>query len=223
MILLAAALGWISNVAALANTGASANYLILPWLLTLSLVPAGLNRIEEWAQRSSWVAAGLILLGVLMMIHQRGMLVPKPDADLDASGLDRIRFFQQFRLPGDTQPRAAIPGRFLLPSTGLQNCAHCADLAQDRRRRIRPGIGRRQRMGRLKRSFWWPAFAELPPGTDTLGELKGPLPGAVRGSRYARVGSAESLGNLQDSDISRIFRQPCRATDRLPQLAPGMR
>ncbi len=35
VILLAAALGWISNVAALANTGATSNYMILPWLLTL--------------------------------------------------------------------------------------------------------------------------------------------------------------------------------------------
>jgi hypothetical protein len=42
VILLVAAFGCVSNVAALANTGGNANYLVLPWLLTILLPDRGM-------------------------------------------------------------------------------------------------------------------------------------------------------------------------------------
>ena len=89
-ILLVIAFGVLSNVAALANTGGSANYFILPWFLCLLLVPAGLQQLEKWSDRSLLVPGSLILLSLFLLIHQKYLLLRQPPADLDASVLGNL-------------------------------------------------------------------------------------------------------------------------------------
>jgi hypothetical protein len=71
-IILSIVLGCASSVAGFAIVGGDINYLILPWFLIILLAPAGLNKIEEWAQRSVWIPVAITILCCAFLFHQRG-------------------------------------------------------------------------------------------------------------------------------------------------------
>jgi hypothetical protein len=60
-------------------------------------------------------------------------------------------------------------------------------------------------------------------GDDTLGELKTHYRVLCEVPSFLAMVPRDRLNALQDKDIARIFRQPCRSTGRIPQLAPGLR
>lgn len=89
-VLLVCVFVWLSSLAALANVGGYSNYLILPWLMTVLLMPAGLCKIEAWARHSFLIPLGLTLIGGFLLVHQRNLL-PKLPAELDTSGVDQMK------------------------------------------------------------------------------------------------------------------------------------
>jgi len=223
-ILLVAALGWISNVAALANTGATSNYLVLPWLLTLLLVPAGLNRIEEYSQRAPWAPAALIVLGAVLLVHQRSLLVRKPDGDLDARGVERLELLATNSTYLELRSRQPqYLDAFYYHQLALQKLWSNEPILRriDGEEYDLVLIGGED--GAADSDFLVSGFRGTSTlGTDTLDELKShyrvlcEVPGTL-----ALIPRNRSV--LQDTDIARIYRQPCLATGRLPQLQPGMR
>lgn len=86
-ILLVSALGVASNVLAIANTGSSNNYLILPWLLLMLFLPAGLLCLERQVRDSHAVPLCLAVACFFLLAHQRNLLREEIHEKLDCSGL----------------------------------------------------------------------------------------------------------------------------------------
>ena len=89
-ILLVVLIGGAANLAAMTNVGANGNYLILPWLLILLLVPAGLERIEQWTLRRAWIPVAFLLAGILLLFHRSFLLFQVFPADLDTSQVSKL-------------------------------------------------------------------------------------------------------------------------------------
>jgi hypothetical protein len=60
-------------------------------------------------------------------------------------------------------------------------------------------------------------------GADTLGPMASHYRVLCEVPDFLALVPRNRANVLQDKDIARIFGQPCRATSRTPQLAPGMR
>ncbi len=90
LYLLVSALGIISNVLALANTGSSNNYLILPWMLLVLWVPTGLRGIHRMFKGSPVVSIAFAAVGTLLLVHQRNILGVSGSRNLDNSSLANV-------------------------------------------------------------------------------------------------------------------------------------
>jgi hypothetical protein len=223
-ILLVGAFAWLANLAALANTGGAANYLILPWLLTMLLVPAGIVGIEEWAKQSVTVPLGLTLLGGLLLIHQRNLLPLKLPADLDMDNVDKIKVLSN--LPylelHSRQPQLLDP--YFYHQLSLQSVWSIAPIIRQIDGEeydlilIEGGDGPSDSEFLVKSfrgvSFW---------GAETLGPMASHYRALCEVPDYIALVPRDRSSILQEKDIARIFGQPCRATGRAPQLAPGAR
>lgn len=225
MILLAAALGWISNVAALANTGATANYLMLPWLLTILLVPAGLERIEESAQRSWWAPAGLILLGAVILIHQRSLLVGKPADDLDISRVERLQLLStntSYLELHSSQPQ--LMDAYYYHQLALQERWSNAPIARKIDGEEYDLILLGGEDGHPDSEYWVGGFRGTAVfGDDTLAEIRSHYRDLCEVPGNMALVPRDRPDSLQVEDIARIFGQTCRATERIPQVQPGLR
>jgi hypothetical protein len=223
-VLLAAGFGCISNLAALVNVGGSPNYLILPWMLTILLVPAGLVGMERWTRFSIPVSFGLTLLGGLLLIHQRDLLVPRIPVDLDAHGLERLKMLSSvpYLEMRSRQPQLLDP--FLYRLLSVRNLWSFAPID----RQIDgeeydlivitgdDGKAESEYFARSIRGFsCW--------GKGTLDAMASHYRALCEVPDFLVLVPRDRAGILQDKDLARIFGQPCRATGRTPQLAPGMR
>lgn len=223
-ILLVAAFGCISNVAALANTGGYANYLLLPWLLMILLVPAGLARIEEWSWRSSLAPVGLILLSALLVIHQRNLLLQKPAGDLDAYNIERLKVLSDLPYLEVRSGQPQLMDPFYYHQLSRQNLWSGAPIMKKIENedydlvlisgKDGPADSEFSVVGFRGTSFW---------GADTLSEIMSHYSVLCEVPESLALVPRDRSDTVQGKDIARIFRQPCRATGRLPQLAPGMR
>jgi len=74
----------------MANVGASTNYLILPWMLTLLMIPAGLSRIEQWTMRRTWIPVAILIASTVLLAHQKFLLAQTLPSDLDASRVSSL-------------------------------------------------------------------------------------------------------------------------------------
>jgi hypothetical protein len=222
-ILLAAFFGCLSSMAALANIGGSWNYLILPWMLTILLVPPGLARIEEWTRRSILIPLVLTLLGGFFLVHQRN-LMPKLPADLDTYNVDKLKMLSSLSYleMRSRQPQLLDP--FLYHLLSVQNLSSFASIVQQIDNEeydlilIEGGDGPSDSEFLVKSfrgvSFW---------GAETLGPMASHYRALCEVPDYIALVPRDRSSILQEKDIARIFGQPCRATGRTPQLAPGAR
>ena len=224
-ILLVAGLAWISNVAALANTGATANYMILPWLLTIALVPAGLKRVEEYSRHASWAPAGLIVLGMVLLIHQRSLLLRKPEGDLDTRGVDRLELLTTNSTYLELRSREPqYLDAFYYHQLALQKLWSNAPILRriDEEEYDMVLIGGED--GPADSVFWVAGYRGTSTlGADTLGELDGHYRVLCEVTGTLALVPRDRPNPLQDSDVARIYRQPCRATGRIPQMQAAMR
>lgn len=222
-ILLTCALALLAALAALANAGAAANYLILPWMIAVLLVPAGLAQIEVWARRSAMIPSGLTLLGGFLLIHQWNLLPPIP-SDLDATGLDKLKMLSDipYLEMRSLEPQLLDPGYYhLLSLHDIWSIAPIVQQIDDEEYDLIliGGVDGPADSQFLVAS--WPGFSTR--GTETLEPMMRHYRVLCEVPYHIALVPRDRSGTLKDKDITRIFGQPCRATGRVPQLAPGMR
>lgn len=223
-ILLAIVFGCISNMAGLAIAGGDANYLILPWFLIILMVPAGLGRIEKWAQGSGWIPVSLALTGCVVLFYQRSHFRETPAQNLVTERVGGLRmlsdwpylelrsrnpvlldpyFYHQLSLHGvwSIAPiRTSIDGREY--DLILINGTHSNDVV---------GFTVHTYRGF---SNWGPEVVDaIQQNYQTLCEVPGFMAFVPRDRADA----------VHETDIGEIFQQPCVATNRHLRLAPGAR
>jgi hypothetical protein len=213
---------WVSNVAALANVGGGANYLVLPWLATMLLVPAGFRQLEEWAKRASWSPLCLFALAVVILIHQRSLLhVPLP-LSLNTSRVANLTML------GDNpylEIRTKQPQ--LLDSFTYNEMARRGKWSDEPiRQRIdaedydflwlggNDGADNSQFLVAAFRgaSFW---------GADVLNEMALHYRPLCETKDHLALVPMDRKVPLEIRDVEEIFHQTCHATRRSPQIMPG--
>jgi hypothetical protein len=220
-ILLATALAWLSNVAAIATTLSGYNYFILPWFLTMLFVPAGLRQLERWAARSLAVPSVLFSLAMVTPIYQRTLLSIKPPGPVDATvvaNLDLLSDLPYLEL------RSRRPQ--LLEPSFYSNLAHhhaFSDAQLLQRVDVEEydlvlisGI-----MRTPGEKFLVPSVRGTPTwAPDLLNEIAlhyRPLceiPGELA------LVPRDRQSPVRIEDMVELFHEPCIASSRLPQLAP---
>jgi hypothetical protein len=223
-ILLASAIAFLSSVAALANIGGAGNYMMLPWLLVILFVPPSLVLFEQWTRRTAVVPLGLLLVGVLLVIHQRNLLPAKLPIDLDTDGVSKFNmlsnssyiemhsrepqlldanFYNQLAL-GKAFSFAPILGKidrehYDLILIGGEDGEATSDFVVEHYRGS---------------SYW---------GADTVEEMRRHYRPLCEVPDYLALVPRDRSDVPEEGDIARIFRQPCHRTERMPQLAAGVR
>jgi hypothetical protein len=223
-ILLVGAFAWIVNLAALGNTGSGPYYLILPWLLTVLLMPAGLIRLEEWSRRSILIPSGLILLGGLLLIHQTNVLIPKLRPDLDTSNLIQVNMLSSNPYLELHSRRPQLLDPYLYHQLSLQNVWSVAPILQQIDAEKYDLIVIWGDDGQKDSDFQVSGYHGTAHwGADTLGEILSHYRALCEVPGSLALVPRDRSGVLDESYLSRIFRQPCRATNRVPRLMPGVR
>jgi hypothetical protein len=227
-ILLAAGISWFANIAALANIGGTMNYLLLPWLLTASLVPGGLVRFEEWSRRSAMIALGVTLLGGVLLIHQRNVLFPRIVSGMDTSGMGKLKLLSGYPFLEMRSREPELLDPFLYRLLSLQKVWSFDSIVKQVEREeydliLIKGVDDSRDSKLLVESFHGVSFW----GEETLGPIASHYRGLCElrgydGSDQIALVPRHRSSELQDKDISRIFGQPCLATNRIPQPDPGM-
>jgi hypothetical protein len=222
-IMLAAGLGCVSNLAALARAGGDQNYLILPWMLAVLLVPAGLAGIEVWARRSVLIPLGLTLIGGLLLTHQRNVLLPKLQADLDTTNLNKLKMLSDnsYLELRSRQPQLLDP--YYYHQLSMLNVWSIAPI-------IRQIDGEEYDLiliagsdGPTDSEFLISFRGTSGWGADTLSSMVSHYRALCEIQGFLALAPRDRPGGAKEEDIARIFGQPCRATGRTPQVAPGMR
>lgn len=222
-ILLAVVFGCLSNVGALAGAGGYSNYLILPWMLAVLLLPGGMAGIEAWARRSVLVPLGLALLGAFLLIHQWNLL-PKIPTDLDTSSVNGIRMLTDTHYLElySREPQLLDPIYYhQLFVENLWSFAPIVQKIDDEEYDLimlwgsdGPASSQFSVIGFRGFSGW---------GTETLGPMARHYRALCEVPEHIALVPRNRPVALQDKDIARIFGQPCLATIRTPQVAPGVR
>jgi hypothetical protein len=222
-VLLALGIGSISNLAALANTGGNTNYLILPWLLMAVMAPAGLAGIEAWARRSVILPLGLTALGGLLLIHNANVLLPKLPPNLDTYNVDKLKMLSA--LPylelRSREPQLLDP--YLYHQFSLQNVWSMAPIVQRIDEEEYDLIVISGSDGPADSEFRVSYRGTSGWGADTLGPMMSHYRVLCEVPSFLALVPRNRPGAVREKDIARIFGQPCLATVRTPQLAPGVR
>jgi hypothetical protein len=222
-ILLAAVFGCLSNVGALTSTGGYSNYLILPWMLSVLLVPAGLAGIEVWARRSVLIPLGLTLLGGFLLIHQWNLL-PELPADLNTSGVDKIRMLTDTHYLELFSREPQLLDPIFYHQLFAENVWSFAPIVQQIDREEYDLILLWGSDGPAPSQFTVISYRGFSGwGTETLGPIMSHYRALCEVPGHIALVPRDRVGAVQDEDIARIFGQPCLSTGRTPQIAPGMR
>jgi hypothetical protein len=223
-VLIAAGFGCISNLVALGNIGGAGNYLILPWMLMILLVPAGLAGIDQWTRLSMPVSLGLTLLGGLLLMHQRNLFFQDVPADLDTRNVEDLKILSgwPYLEMRSRQPQLLDP--FLYRVLSLRNVWSFAPIIEQIDREEfdlimvagsdGPGDSEFEVKSIRGVSGW---------GADTLGPMASHYRVLCAIPNVVVLVPRDRPNSLENKDIARIFGQPCLATGRTPQLAPGVR
>jgi hypothetical protein len=224
-ILIVAAFCCVENVAALANTGGDVNYFILPWLLIVLFVPAGLIRIEEWAQRSILCPVALALLGGVILFHQSFLLRLLPGQDLEAKNVGSLRLLSDSPYLGIRSSNPAFLDPFFYHQLSLHGLWSVAPIVASVDKKeydliLLSGDDHPQNeLVYSVKSFrgfsnWDPAVLEaIRQNYRVLCEVPG----------FMALAPQDRSSTLRDADISEIFQQPCVTSSRSPQLGPDTR
>ncbi len=223
-ILQVTAFTWHANLASFANTGGYSNYLILPWLMTILLVPAGFVWIEKRTGRSALFPLALTLLSVFLLIYQRDHLIMVLPANLDTNNVDKLKMLSDLSYLElrSRQPQLLDP--LYYNHLSLRNEWSIAPILQRIDSEEYDLVLINGFDGRADSEFSVIGFRGISHwGAGTLSEI----------GRHYRVlcevhgdlafVPQDKFSTLQPEDVGRIFRQPCRASNRTLQLAPGTR
>lgn len=228
-ILLGVAFAWLSNIAALANVGGGPHYLILPWLLTMLLVPAGLRQVEIRSERAVWIPVAIFLVAAFIVIHQRSLLSTRSPEAIDARPIENLTMltdlpylelrskepqlidtftYNEFAKQGvwkDTPVLERIDAKHydLLLMDGKDSADQQAFQVNGFR-----GVSLWSEDLLRESALNYRVLCEVGNGNDNY-------------QRLILVPQSRQV-NLSASDVETIFHSPCYATDRRPELAPGM-
>jgi hypothetical protein len=223
-ILLAAGFGCFANLAALSNLGGYAHYLILPWLLMIPMIPAGLIQIEQWTRRSILIPVGLTLLGVILLVHQRNLLIRKLPADIDTSTVGRLEILSDLPYLEMRSREPQLMDPFFYHDLSLQNLWSFAPIAQRIDNEEYDLVLINGENGRADSDFSVTSFRGISYwGTDALGTIESHYRVLCEVPEFLALVPLDRPNTVKEQEIGRIFRQPCSATTRRPQLDPGVR
>jgi hypothetical protein len=209
---------------ALANTAGAANYLILPWLLTILLVPAGLVRLEEWTRRSVLIPLALTLLGGLSLIHQRNLLMRKSPGDLDTYNVDTLTMLSgsPYLEIRSRQPQLLDPLFYRqLAAQNLWSFAPIIQRIDDEQYDLILVSGDDTK---TDSDYWVKSIRGVSGwGPDTLGAMADHYRALCEIPDFLALIPRDRPVRVLDEDIARIYKQPCRASSRTPRMEPGAR
>jgi hypothetical protein len=206
-ILLAAIFGCASNVAALCNVGANTNYFILPWLLILPLVPAGLNQVEQWTTRRPWIPIVLLLVVTLILLHRRGSLLQNFPPDLDASQVSNVTMLSDssYLEAQSREPQLLDPYFYgELSSRKVWSDAVILQRIDDEHYDLILMSGDAQ-------------FDKWAWGTDVRAEMEGHYRVLCGVDNRIALVPQHRVDSVQAEDLTRIFKEPCSATVHMPE------
>jgi hypothetical protein len=222
VMLLAAGLGCLLNMAALANLGGAENYLIMPWLMVSLLVPAGLIQIEKWAERSVLIPLGLTALGVALLIHQKNLIEIEAPPDLDTSSVPNMTMLTDLSYleMRSRDPQLMDPAFYHQLSmqkvwTGEPILQRIDDGVYDLivlKGNAMPGDSTFSVLSYRGVSNW---------GDDMLGAMRARYRTLCEVPKYIALVPRERPDTLRAESVGQIFRQPCVASSREPQLETG--
>ncbi len=223
-ILLAIVLGGISNVAGLAIAGGDANYLILPWFLIILMVPAGLGRIEEWAQRSAWIPVGLTLVGCAFLFHQRSHFRETPAQNLVTERVGELRMLSDWPYLELRSRNPILLDPYFYHQLSLQGVWSIAPIVASIDGReydliLISGSHSRDQTGFTMHTYR--GFSNW--GPETLNAMRQSYQALCEVPGFMALVPKNRPDMVREENISEIFQQPCLATNRQLQIAPGMR
>jgi hypothetical protein len=221
-VLLLTAFAWVFGVAGLANLGASSHYFILPWLLSMTLVPAGLNLLERWAERRLWIPAVLALVAAAIVIHQKSLLQVKPRGALDTSALTNLKVLSEIAYLEARTREPQLLDPFFYNELSKQKVwsdgpvRHKIDTEDYDLLLIAGKDGSSVSeflVGGYRGNSLWSA-AEI----EEMRHHYRPL---CETAGYLALVPLDRASPLISAQIAGVLNQPCRASSRLPHLSPG--
>lgn len=222
-ILLAAVIGSIANVAAMANTGGYANYLILPWLMMCLLVPPGLTKLEEWSRSKTLIPLGLVLLSGFLLHRQWRFLAAVP-SNLDTANLSKLKMLTDQPYLGMRSREPQLLDPYYYHQLALQNLWSAAPIIQQIDgeqydllviRGEDPDAGNGFLVDGFRGTSHW--------GIDMLDPMMRHYRTLCEVPRFIVLVPLNRSVPAEAKDITRIFGQPCVATNRTLRLEPDMR
>ena len=223
-IILTAVLGCVTGVAALSNVGGAGHYLILPWLLLVPFLPAGMLVVEGWARRTHMIPVGLAALGVILLIHQRNLLAKTVPADIDVSGVSQLKILSDLGYLEMNSREPELLDPYYYRNVALRNVWSFAPIAAqiDRQEFDLILIGGED--GKSGTEFTVSGFRGVSYwGAHDLDDMQSHYRGLCEVPGYLAFVPRERAGSVRGEDVQEIFRKPCRQTDRIPHVERSLR
>jgi Glycosyltransferase family 87 len=221
-VLLVTAFACLSHVAALANPGASWHYLMLPWILTMLFVPAGLRLLERWTVRQPWIPSALLALATIILIQQRRHLAIKPLTELNASVVGNLNMLSDipYLELRSRQPQLLDP--FLYNELSKQRVWSDMPIRQSIDAESYDLLLIAGKDGTSGSEFLVLGFRGTSLwGADVVKEMTLHYRVLCETPDHLALVPLDRTSSLRTADIAEIFNQPCRSTDRRPQVSPG--
>lgn len=220
--LLMTAFAWLSGVAGLANPGAGIHYLILPWILTMLFIPAGLKQLERLSARLVWIPVALFLLSTAILVHQKSLLSKSPPPPLDTGIIGSLNMLSGNPYIELRSRRPQLLDPFMYNELAKQGFWSDAPIRQNIDSEsydllLLDGHDINNSTdfeitGFRGVSFW---------GGDVLKEMTLHYRVLCDTSNVLALVPANKNSSLTSADITEIFHHPCSASDRRPALTPG--
>jgi hypothetical protein len=223
-ILLAGGFVWLSALAALENPGGYSNYLILPWMISVLLVPAGLVRIDAWTRRTVLIPLVLTLLCGFLLIHQWNLLPTTSAANLDTSNVNKIKMLSDLSYLEARSRDPQLLDPYYYHVIYLQNLWSPAPIVEqiDNQEYDLLLIGGDDMPAESK--FLVRSYRRFSTwGAEMIVPIMSHYRALCEASGYMALVPRDRASNVQVNDLSRILQQPCQVTDHTLQLAPGAR
>ncbi len=223
-LLLAIGFGCLANVAALANTGGDVNYFILPWLLIVLMVPAGLTRIEKRAGHSVLVPVVLASMGVVILFHQRFLLTQHPPQDLETRNVNRLRMLSDLPYLEMYSRSPAFLDPFFYHQLSLQGRWSSAPIVTSIERKEYDLILLAANYQTAELQFFVQSYRGYSNwGSEELDAMRRNYRPLCEVPGVMALVPRDRSETVRDTNVSEIFQQPCHATNKSPQMAPETR
>ena len=228
-VLLVVVFAWLSNIAALANVGGGPHYLIMPWLMTMLLVPAGLRQVEVRSERAVWIPAAIFLLAAFIVIHQRSLLNAKPLETLDARPIENLTMLTDLPYLELRSKEPQLLDTFTYNEFAKQGAWQDAPVLKKMDAKEYDLLLMDGNDAADQQTFLVSGFRGVSLWSEDLLRES-----SLNYRVLCEVGSGEASihriilvpqgrqESVTASEIATIFNSPCYATNRTPQLAAGM-